>query len=161
MATATDFARVGYPQVALSYLKQSSPWEWSMTVPAPFRIQQVRFACREYFYVYATLDSDLWGAELIIAELIANVERYALGAAAFHLSWHAVHPVLTVLDDGPGFPANMKNSLDDPYADSGRGLEIVRALAVDLSFGNLPGSGAYVRVTLPLKRSPLLPVELR
>jgi signal transduction histidine kinase len=134
-----------------------SPWEWSVAVPGPFRAEHVRLACRQYFHLHATIDSDLWGAELIIAELVANVERHALGAGTFHLNWHEEHPTLTVLDDGPGFPEVVSGTLNDPFAESGRGLEIVRALAFEMQFGNLPGGGAFVQVTLPLKRSPLSP----
>lgn len=138
----------------------SSPSEWSVTVPGPFRVEHVRLAFRQYFDLHATLDSDLWGVELIIAELAANLERHALGAGSFQLNWYGDHPVLTVLDDGPGFPESALRAasvLVDPYAESGRGLQIVRTLAIEMDFGNLPGGGAFVRVTLPVKRSPLSP----
>jgi anti-sigma regulatory factor (Ser/Thr protein kinase) len=144
----------------MSHPKSSSPLEWLVAVPGPFRIEHVRLAFRQYFLLHATIDSDVWGAELIIAELSANLERHALGSGAFHLKWRDHNPTVTVVDDGPGFPESVRNpssTVLDAYAEFGRGLQIVRALAIALDFGNLPGGGAFVRVTLPLERSRFSP----
>jgi hypothetical protein len=130
---------------------------WSIAVPGPVQLQQLREACRTYFSLHATIDSDMFGAEMIVAELVANVEQHTLGSATFSFDWNGYHPQLLVCDDGPGFDGAGPKPPANDYAESGRGLTIVRALAIEFEFGNRPTGGAFVRVTLPLKRSPLSP----
>ena len=127
---------------------------WSANVPGTIEVEHVVAALREYFRRHATSDSDVEAAELIVAELVANVQRHARGAASFHLDWRGRRPRLLVLDSGPGFPGPLCDTFPaDPYAESGRGLAIVRALAVDTEFGNRPEGGGFASVTLPLERS--------
>ena len=134
--------------------KIASSWLWSAEVPGTVRAQGVREACREYLLRYAEPDDHaLANAELIVAELVANVERHAQGTASFHLDWNDRNPRLLVLDRGPGFSTEPKTSLDDPYAESGRGLAIVAFLAVEHKFGNRIDGGAYVCVVLPVERA--------
>lgn len=141
------------PREALRVVHDTSPWMWSADVPAAARVQGVRAACREYLMRYAALDDmALANAELIVAELVANVERHAPGPASFHLDWNGRNPWLLILDRGPGFPSQPVMTLDDPYAESGRGLAIVAALAVELKFGNRHDGGGYVCVLLPVER---------
>jgi anti-sigma regulatory factor (Ser/Thr protein kinase) len=130
---------------------------WSIDVPRSVRLRQLREACRTYFSLHATIDSDLFGAEMIVAELVANIEQHTLGSATFSFDWHGYHPQLLVCDDGPGFACAGPQPPVNDYAETGRGLTIVRALAIDFEFGNRPTGGAFVRVTLPLNRSPLSP----
>ncbi len=127
---------------------------WSAVVPQTIRAEDVRVALREYFLRYATSDCDIAPAELIVAELVANVVRHALGSASFHLDWHGRRPRLTVSDGGPGFPESHRPTMPDPNAQSGRGLAIVQALGIEMELGNRPEGGGYVHVTLPLERQP-------
>jgi anti-sigma regulatory factor (Ser/Thr protein kinase) len=127
---------------------------WSAEVPGTVRAEHVRAALREYFERYATSDSDIMAAEMIVAELVANVERHARGSASFRLDWHGRRPRLLVLDGGPGFQNGVGAAFPEPYAESGRGLAIVQALAIETEFGNQPGGGGFARVTLPLERAP-------
>jgi anti-sigma regulatory factor (Ser/Thr protein kinase) len=126
---------------------------WFAEVPGTIRVEHVSAALREYFRRYATSDSDVDSAELIVAELVANVQRHANGAASFHLDWRGRRPRLLVLDGGPGFRGPLCSMLPDPFAESGRGLAIVRALAVETEFGNRPAGGGFASVTLPVERS--------
>ncbi len=43
-------------------------------------------------------------------------------------------------------------TLDDPHAESGRGLAIVAALAAELTFPNRHDGGGYMCVLLPVER---------
>jgi signal transduction histidine kinase len=43
--------------------------------------------------------------------------------------------------------------LSDLDAESGRGLALVRAFAVEMLIGNRPQHGAYVSVILPVRRA--------
>ena len=131
-----------------------SSWIWSAEVPGTVRAQGVREACREYLLRYAEPDDyALANAELIVAELVANVERHAPGPASFHLDWNDRNPRLLVLDRGPGFPLEVTTALPEPFAESGRGLAIINLLAVEHKFGNRPDGGAYVCVVLPVERA--------
>jgi anti-sigma regulatory factor (Ser/Thr protein kinase) len=131
----------------------SDALSWSAEVPGTLRAEHVRDALREFFRAYATSDSDVAAAELIVAELVANVLRHASGAASFHVDWRGRRPRLQVLDDGPGFEGPVDSTLPaDPYAEKGRGLAIVRALAIESEFGNRPHGGGFASVTLPVER---------
>lgn len=137
-----------------SHLVAASPssYRWLAKVPAPVPTQFVRLACREYFQRHARVNANLADAELIVAELVANVVRHGGGSAAFYLDWRGLHPRLLVLDHGPGFPNDAHSSLDDPYAESGRGIALVRCLGTSMTYGNRPHGGAFVRVFLPVER---------
>jgi anti-sigma regulatory factor (Ser/Thr protein kinase) len=127
---------------------------WFAEVPGTIRAEHVGAALRECFRHYATSDSDVAAAEQIVGELVANVQRHARGSASFHLDWRDRRPRLLVLDGGPGFQGPVGAAVPaDPYAETGRGLAIVRALAVETEFGNRPDGGAFASVTLPVERS--------
>jgi len=42
--------------------------------------------------------------------------------------------------------------LDDLSGEGGRGLALVRAMAIEMAVGNRPARGAYVRAVLPVRR---------
>jgi anti-sigma regulatory factor (Ser/Thr protein kinase) len=130
----------------------ATPWEWAVDVPDALQATRVRPAFRNYLLRYATAESDVAGAELIFGELLGNVVRYAPGPISFRLDWHANRPVLLVSDEGGGFREVPHGTLDDPYAESGRGLALVRALAGEILMGNRPNGGAYVSAVLPVRR---------
>ena len=60
-------------------------------------------------------------------------------------------------DEGAGFSNDPCLTFDEVASESGRGLAIIRALAVSLAFGNRPVRGAFVRVVLPIERRPAAP----
>jgi anti-sigma regulatory factor (Ser/Thr protein kinase) len=97
-------------------------------------------------------DDAFSAADIIVGEVLANVERHAPGPAELHLDWNCRHARLLVLDRGPGFGAEPRTTLRDPYAESGRGLAIIALLAVEHTYGNRHDGGAWVCVLLPLER---------
>ncbi len=86
--------------------------------------------------------------EMIFSELVGNVLRYAPGRLSLGLSTDERGLWLHVMDDGPGFdgPPSLPKDL---WAESGRGLYLVAALAQQLEIRRLPRYGTYVKVLLP------------
>ncbi len=114
------------------------------------RVLRERRAFREHVRAIAEPPSDVDAAELIYGELVANAIRYANGAVEVRLEHSDAHrPVLVVRDHGPGIRRAARRRRD-PYAESGRGLAIVKRLACGLRFGRAKGGGTIVRATLPV-----------
>ena len=131
---------------------RASDRDWRITISEPGVGAPVRHRFRAHLERYATADSDLFGAELIFAELLSNVVRHARGPVSFQLGWARARPTLLVTDAGEGFrsrPACMLS--DDPQAENGRGLGLVRRLAVRMKVGNRPAGGAFVLAVLPVR----------
>jgi hypothetical protein len=112
---------------------------------------QMRNEFISLLYACATTDSDFFAAELIYGELVGNVRRHAPGRASIALSWNGIHPTLTVHDEEKMFthPCDLPV---DPMQENGRGLFIVKSLAVSLKFKDIIGDGSKVSVVLPVKR---------
>jgi anti-sigma regulatory factor (Ser/Thr protein kinase) len=89
-------------------------------------------------------------AEIIFGELISNAARYAPGTVDVTLEWSAEHPVLHIVDRGPGFRADPCLP-GDPLAECGRGLFIVAKLGAEFGVELRP-DGTHVRVRLPVAR---------
>jgi PAS domain S-box-containing protein len=87
-------------------------------------------------------------AELVIAELIGNTVRHAPGTIEVLLELGGAHPVVHVLDRGPGFEFAAKLPLD-PYSETGRGLFLISTLAEDLHVERRADGGSHARVVLP------------
>lgn len=97
----------------------------------------------------STAESDLPAAELICGELIGNVIRHAPGPVTLTLACGAEFPTLTVCDHGPAF-AVVADLPEDPLAERGRGLFIVRCLARSLQMDSAGSDEMVVRVELPV-----------
>jgi anti-sigma regulatory factor (Ser/Thr protein kinase) len=93
-------------------------------------------------------------AELIFTELLGNVVRHAPGNVAIRLDWNAGTPVLHVFDEGPGF-MYLPRLPRDVYAESGRGLFLVSALAEDFHVSRRQGKGSHARAVLFTASTPL------
>ncbi|MDQ2865578.1 MAG: SpoIIE family protein phosphatase [Candidatus Eremiobacteraeota bacterium] len=89
----------------------------------------------------------LVAAELILAELVANIARYTPGGAELLLEWNGTSPVLHALDRGPGFEFAAKLP-QDIYSESGRGLFLITKLSHDFSVARRSGGGSHARVVL-------------
>ena len=86
-------------------------------------------------------------AELVFAELIGNVVRYAPKWVDVTLDWSGPAPVLHVLDGGPGF-RHLPKLPDNPLSETGRGLFIVARLADDFHVTKRPHGGSHARAVL-------------
>jgi len=94
--------------------------------------------------------SDFDAAELIYGELISNVIRHAHGPIIIRLDWSSEFPTLSVTEGGHYVPPPI-GLPSDPFAESGRGLFIVKTLAKDLQLIDASGRSA-VCATLPVRR---------
>lgn len=95
-----------------------------------------------------------FGAELTFGELIANALRHAPGSVHVTVSSDAEgNATLVVEDSGSGFA--LKERRPDPYAESGRGLMLVRGVADRLTIEPALGGGTRVSATF-LRRAPAL-----
>lgn len=110
----------------------------------------MRRAFRAEIERYADAGSDVAGAELIFAELLANVVRHAGAPGTACLRWIGTRAMLAVMDVGDGFRTPPGRSLPAPTAERGRGLALVAALSLGMRAGNRPGGGAYVCAVLPV-----------
>jgi PAS domain S-box-containing protein len=92
---------------------------------------------------------DCAGAELIFSELIGNVVRHAgqAGPVDIAVDHGGAHSVLHVLDGGGG-SYHIGRLPPDPYAENGRGLFLIAALAVDFAVSEGPEGGSHARVVL-------------
>lgn len=92
--------------------------------------------------------ADYGSCEVIFGELVGNVVRHAPGHIRIVLDWNGDRALLSVEDSGasfhfdPALPAN-------PFAENGRGLYLVSALAGHIDIEAFP-QGKTIRVTLPL-----------
>ncbi len=110
-------------------------------------------------------DDEIADAELIVSEAVGNAVRHTAGPVWVSLSWGTQLPVLQVYDIGPGFdvetlrttPGAPASELPvdadlDLLADSGRGLQIITALAPAVSASVRANAGMVVSVVLPVPR---------
>jgi hypothetical protein len=86
-------------------------------------------------------------AELVYAELVGNVKRYAPGALDVALDLSGEYAVLHVVDAGAGFQHNPRLPVD-ALAESGRGLFIVSTIAEEFAVTRCATGGAHARAVL-------------
>lgn len=116
---------------------------WSLHTDEQSDISGARASFRAFARATWGDCADVAMAELVVGELLGNVARHAPGAVVFQARWDIGTIAITVRDKGPGFtyaPARVVPS----YAESGRGLEIVAALATRMEVRRTP-RGAVVR----------------
>ena len=115
-------------------------------------VLRMRSAVEAFFDEAADETSDVPGALLVFGELVANVVRHAPGAIAVRIDWPIDGPVMLYVDDaGPG-PRPVPRHNEDPLRESGRGIDIVRALARHVKIAAAPSGGTHVSAELPLGR---------
>jgi anti-sigma regulatory factor (Ser/Thr protein kinase) len=96
-------------------------------------------------------DSDFDSAELIYGELISNLIRHARGRVTVRLDWSGESPALSVCDEAR-YVAPAIGLPSDPFAESGRGLYIVKTLARDFAMIDGEQTGSSANAILPVKR---------
>ena len=84
-------------------------------------------------------------AELVFAEIVGNLLRYAPAGAEIVIDRENGRPTMHVRDRGPGFEFIPKLP-QDPYSESGRGLFLISALAADFNVTRRPDGGSHARV---------------
>jgi len=106
----------------------------------------VRREVGDLMAAWTARDEVQFGSELAFGELIANAVRHAPGAVRVAV-WTAGQgdgATLVVEDEGPGFVPALHRV--DPYAETGRGLSLVHALADGVSIDATATGGTRVTV---------------
>jgi DNA-binding CsgD family transcriptional regulator/anti-sigma regulatory factor (Ser/Thr protein kinase) len=124
--------------------------EWAVDGANAAEIAALRREVAAYLGRHAEPHSDVAGAEMVIAELLANVFEHAPGPAWVRVNWERERPRLEVHDLGPGFVLDPR--LPEPQTLRGRGLFIVDAIADDLARADKTAGGSVVSATLPVRR---------
>jgi DNA-binding NarL/FixJ family response regulator/anti-sigma regulatory factor (Ser/Thr protein kinase) len=124
--------------------------EWAVEGRSATATTALRREIAAYLGRHAEPDSDLAGAEMVIAELLSNAYEHAPGPAWVRAIWVAERPRLEVHDLGPGFVLDPR--LPEPDSERGRGLFIVNAIAEDLARADKVAGGSVVSATLPVRR---------
>jgi serine phosphatase RsbU (regulator of sigma subunit)/anti-sigma regulatory factor (Ser/Thr protein kinase) len=92
-------------------------------------------------------DAGVANAELVFAELIGNVVRYAAKWVDVTLDASGALPVLHILDGGPGFRYSPRLPID-VLSERGRGLFIVAQLTEEFHVTKRPHGGSHARAVL-------------
>jgi anti-sigma regulatory factor (Ser/Thr protein kinase) len=137
---------VGF-ECSLLALRDEVALRWSFDAHDGEGARTVRRALVEQLERRGVSDADCVMAELIYAELVGNVARYAPGVVEIALDTSDEYAVLHVVDAGPGFQHNARLPAD-ALAESGRGLYIVSSIADEFSVTRCPGGGAHARAVL-------------
>jgi anti-sigma regulatory factor (Ser/Thr protein kinase) len=92
-------------------------------------------------------------AEIVIGELLGNAARHAPGPICADVEWREDQcPVLLMHDAGAGFDEPPAPA--DRFAESGRGMHIVRSLTHALSVRRVRPRGCVVSAVLRLTKRP-------
>jgi serine phosphatase RsbU (regulator of sigma subunit)/CHASE3 domain sensor protein/anti-sigma regulatory factor (Ser/Thr protein kinase) len=120
---------------------------WTIDARVEASTRRLKRALLWHLSEVASPDSDLAAVELILGELVGNVARHSPGEAEITLAYDDGTASLQVCDSGKPFqPAN---GTPDLYAESGRGLFLVRTMSRDLKVERTQ-NGNRVSVLLPV-----------
>lgn len=133
---------------------------WSFDVTQPHDASAARRALARELRAIGLRDEHVTTAELIVAELLGNVVRYARGHVDVVLDGSADVPVLHMIDGGQGFEYNPRLPAD-AFAENGRGLFIVAELAREFTISRAPGGGSHARVVIETRGDALTRPSVR
>lgn len=138
--------------------------DWYLDARDAAAVPALRREVMRHLARHAVAGSDLFSAEIVVAELLANAREHARGSAWVSLRWTGTHPTITVSDLGPGFPRldgtgagsavaapAVPAAPADQLDDGGRGLLLVTRLARDLDVAPRATGGSAVTATLDLE----------
>ncbi len=123
---------------------------WTFDVRDARAAAVTRDAVVAFLRAHGVVGAELENAELVYAELVGNVVRYAPGPVEVRAEWHGDRAVLHVIDAGPGFQ-HMPRLPRDLYAESGRGLFLITTLTDHFHISRNPGQGSHARAVLARK----------
>src|SRR5690606_16067571 len=105
-----------------------------------------------------------------LGNLVENAIDFARESVTVHWRWDEEKVVFTIVDDGPGFPAEIVDRIGEPYISTrqgaepggglGLGLFIAKTLlersGATLSFANAPGPGEGATIKVAWTRDAFL-----
>ena len=97
-------------------------------------------------------EDELFAAELILGEVLANTVEHAPGLVNIEVDWTSTRPVVTIVDTGPGLARVTQALPCDDFAENGRGLFLISSLAADVRVEATPGRGTKMSIVLPVAR---------
>jgi serine phosphatase RsbU (regulator of sigma subunit)/integral membrane sensor domain MASE1/anti-sigma regulatory factor (Ser/Thr protein kinase) len=125
---------------------------WSFHSSHAYSAHSARHEVMSYIQRFARANEDLFTAELILGEILANTVEHAPGLVNMEIDWTDSSPVVTVLDTGPGLERFTAQLPDDALTEDGRGLFLVKTLARDVRVESDQGYGTKMTVVLPIAR---------
>jgi len=129
---------------------------WTFDSSDRFAAREIRVAFEAAVVGAGATEEQLADAEVVFAELLGNVVRHARGPCDVVLDATSALPVLSVLDRGRGF-THAAHLPADAFAESGRGLFIVRSLTAEFNASRRPGGGTHARAVLYAERLAMSP----
>ncbi|GAB2758679.1 ATP-binding protein [Nocardioides pakistanensis] len=126
-----------------------------MTVSLPRQshsVPVIRRLAAQILRAFGASSDSIHDVELAISEACANVIQHAVDSEGYEVSIElaADRCAITVLDRGEGFNAEGVRDQADVDAESGRGLQLMRALVDNLNFVSEPKIGAVVHMVKQL-----------
>lgn len=121
---------------------------WSLDAVDALEGRRVRRAFGQALQILGYTDEARFCAELAFGEMLGNAVRHAGGRIEIVLDGTGPEAVVHVLDQEHGFAANVEVP-DDAWAESGRGLRLIRLMTDDFTVAGRPGGGSDVCAVLP------------
>jgi integral membrane sensor domain MASE1/anti-sigma regulatory factor (Ser/Thr protein kinase) len=143
--------------VQLSAALQKS---WSYDSRNSQDAHSLRREIADFIRFFAPNEEELFGAELIIGEALANTVEHAPGSVSVNIDWTDTHPVVTISDAGPGLSRFVATLPADALNENGRGLFLIASLARDVKIESRPGMGTKMRIVLPTRRASKAPAAI-
>ena len=125
---------------------------WSFQSSDAYSAHASRHEMIRFMRAFTASPDELFRAELILGEVLANTVEHAPGRVDVEIDWTATNPTVTVLDTGPGLSRRPTDLPADAFAEHGRGLFIIASLAQQVQVESRPGRGTRLRITLPVSR---------
>ena len=125
---------------------------WSYDSRNSHEAHSLRREIVSFIRTFEPTEEDLFRAELIIGEALANTVEHAPGPARVSVDWTGINPVVTIADGGPGLSRFVPRLPADPLNENGRGLFLIASLASDVQIETNARIGTKLRIVLPTQR---------
>ena len=133
--------------IAILTLRAGGGADWAFDANDGRAAQAARKAFVARLEAEGVAHDERLGYETVFGEIVGNAARYTPGPLDLALRRDVAGHVLCALDRGPGFEWNAAPPRD-AYAESGRGLFLIAALARDVRSEYIAGYGTYLEITL-------------
>ncbi len=130
---------------------------WRFATDSAAAAHHARDAFTRYLADRGLTSEEVFAAETVFGELVGNVVRHAPGPIEIDVAWSGNDPTLFVRDRGAGFSPSEAGATPDLFAESGRGLFMIRMFAHELIVLTRAGGGSEIAVRL--RRTTELPSE--
>jgi len=126
---------------------------WSFQSSDGYAARASRHDLIRFMRRFGVSEDDLFRAELVLGELLANTVKHAPGPVTLEIDWSADRPVVSVCDKGPGLFRLAKSLPEETLSECGRGLFLISSLADDVRIEPTADCGTRVSIVLPLSRN--------